>query len=398
MLSAPKHGPSVLSGLLVCGRCGHRMMVGYNNVTAQQTLRYSCHRDAIDYGEEKCQSLSGAVLESFVVERLLQAVSPASLELSLAATLDIQRERKQLDDHWQQRRTRSSYEVEQARRQYAAVDPDHRLVARELERRWDESLRADEQLQVDYARFTRDCPTQLSWFEREQILALATDLPSLWHANSTTPEDRQTIARLLLEQVTVTVEGNTDRIEVELRWAGGFVSRHTLTRPVQTYEQLSNYDELVARVEKLHGESKTLSEIAATLNAEGFHPPKRTTEFTKGMLSRFLRERGVRSGPLPRSVTCEQHRATDEWWLADLASELEMPIATLHRWQRVGWVTSRKVSAAGGRWAIYAGTDELDRLRRLRDCPRGWPQPYPTELTTPEPKKDDPKNDGQQQR
>ncbi len=95
----------------------------------------------------------------------------------------------------------------------------------------------------------------------QQILALAQDLPALWHADSTTPEDRQTIARLLLEQVTVTVEGNTDRVDVELRWAGGFVSRHTLIRPVQTYKQLSNYDELVARVEALRAERKTLSEI-----------------------------------------------------------------------------------------------------------------------------------------
>jgi hypothetical protein len=327
--------------------------------------------------------LSGAVLESFIGERLLQAVSPASLELSLAASADIEQERKQLDEHWQQRLTRARYEVEQARRQYAAVDPDHRLVARELERRWDETLRADEQLQADYVHFQRECPTQLSTQEREQILALARDLPGLWHTDTTTPEDRQTIARLLLEQVTVTVEGNTDRVDVELRWAGGFVSRHTLYRPVQTYEQLSNYDELVRRIDTLHAERKTLSEIAATLNAEGFHPPKRSPRFTKGILSCFLREHGVRTGALPRSVTNEHHLQANEWWLADLAAELSMPIATLHRWQRVGWVTSRKVTMAGSRWAIYADADELLRLRRLRDSPRGWPQPYPTALITP---------------
>jgi DNA invertase Pin-like site-specific DNA recombinase len=389
MLSAPRHGPSVLSGLLVCGHCGHRMLVGYGNTggaSGKKTLRYSCQRDAIDYGAEKCQSLSGAVLESFVVERLLQAVSPASLELSLTATADIERERKQLDDHWQQRLGRSRYEVEQARRQYAAVDPDHRLVARELERRWDEALRADEQLQADYTRFACECPTHLSPQERDQILSLAKDLPALWHADSTTPQDRQTIARLLLEQVTVTVEGNTDRVDVELRWVGGFLSRHTLTRPVQTYEQLSNYDELVARIDALRAQRKTLSEIATTLNTEGFHPPKRSRQFTKAILSGFLRNRGVRTGPLPRSVTDEQHLEPDEWWLADLAAELTMPIATLHRWRRVGWVTSRKVAAAGGRWAIYGDAHELHRLRRLRDSPRGWPQVYPTELTTPKPK------------
>ncbi len=382
-LAAPRHGPSVLAGLVVCGRCGHRMLVGYGNPTGQGTLRYSCLREAIDYGTQACQSLSGAALESFVIERLLQAVSPASLELSLAASADIERERQQLDDHWRQRLARSHYEVEQARRQYAAVDPDHRLVARELERRWDAALRADEQLQADHGRFTRECPTQLAPGEREQIAALAEDLPALWHAGSTTFQDRQMIARLLLEQVTVTIEGDTDRVDVELRWAGGFISRHAQTRPVQTYEQLSNYEALVARIDALRAQHKTLSEIAATLNAEGFHPPKRTRHFTKGILSGFLREREARTGTLPQNMHIHQHLRVGEWWLADLAAELKIPIATLHRWQRVGWVSSRKVAAARGRWAIHADADELLRLRRLRDSPRGWPQPYPQELITP---------------
>ena len=386
LLAAPRHGPSVLAGLVVCGRCGHRMLVNYTNVSTSRTLRYSCQRDAIDYGAARCQSLSGVVLESFVVERLLQAVAPASLELSLAATEDLERERQQLDDHWQQRLTRSRYQVEQARRQYAAVDAEHRLVARELERRWEEALRADEQLQADYVLFQRDCPRPLTSDEREQILALSKDLPALWHAATTTPEDRQAVARLLLEQVTVTVEGNTDRVEVELCWVGGYVSRHTLFRPVQTYKQLSTYDELVSRIDALRAEGKTLSEMAMTLNAEGFRPPKRSLSFTKGILSAWLRERGVGTGSRPRSVTDEHHLEANEWWLADLAGQLAMPTATLHRWQRVGWVRSRKVTAAGGRWAIYADADELLRLGRLRDSPRGWPDPYPRELITPKPR------------
>lgn len=386
LLASPRHGPSVLAGPVVCGRCGRRMMVGYNNVQAKKTLRYSCLRGAVDYGEERCQSLSGEALETSVVERLLHAVSPAVLELSLAATEAVERERKQLDAHWRQRLTRSRYEAEQARRHYAAVDPDHRLVARELERRWDEALRSAEQLEADYARFQQDSPAQLSPDEREQVFALAEDLPALWGAESTTPEDRQTIARLLLEQVTVTVEGATDRVDAELRWAGGFVSRHALTRPVQTYEQLSNYHELVARIDTLRVHRKTLSQIAVTLNAEGFHPPKRASRFTKGMVSGFLRERDARAGRAPCGDTDPLLEA-NEWWLADLASALSMPIATLHRWRRVGWLTSRKVAQAKGRWAIDADAEELDRLRRLRDAPRGWPQPYPNELITPKPKR-----------
>jgi hypothetical protein len=103
--------------------------------------------------------------------------------LSLAATEYIERERTQLEDHWQQRLTRSRYEVKQTRRQYAAVDPVHRRVARELERRWDEALRADDQLQADYARFQQESPTQLSPQERAQIPWLAQDLTSLWVAD-----------------------------------------------------------------------------------------------------------------------------------------------------------------------------------------------------------------------
>ena len=378
---APRHGPSVLAGLLVCGRCGYRMLVEYANVSSQKTLRYTCDRYQIEYAGEACQSLSGAALESFVVDRLLQAVSPASLQLSMAASKDIERERQILDDHWQQRLVRSQYEVEQARRQYAAVDPDHRLVAHELERRWNEALHADEQLQADYTRFRKDSPVQLSTEEREQVRALAHDLPALWHADSTTPEDRQTIARLLLDQVVVNVEGNTERVDVELRWSGGFCSHHTLIRPVQTYKQLSNYDELVTRIKTLRARGKTLAEIASTLNEEGFHPPKRASRFTKGMVCCFLREQQAQAGV--RSTLNKSHLEADEWWLADLAAELSIPIVTLHRWRRVGWVKSRKVSTDRSRWVIYADADELARLRRLRDARRGWPEPYPKELTTP---------------
>jgi hypothetical protein len=386
LLSAPRHGPSVLAGLVGCGRCGRRMLVG-NSVaggpSSAKTLRYTCQRDALDYGTERCQSLSGAALETLVVERLLQAVAPASLELSLAAAEDIERERRQLDEHWRQRLARSRYDVEQARRQYAAVEPEHRLVARELERRWDDAIRAEEHLQVDYKQFQQENPSQLAPHEREQIRALAQDLPALWAADSTTPEDRQAIARLLLEQVVVTVEGESDRADVELRWAGGFVSRHALARPVQAYEQLANYQELVARVETLRTERKTLAEIAATLNAEGFRPPKRASQFTKGMVSRFLLERQARRGTRTPRLPDVRHLEANEWWLANLACELSMPIATLHRWQRVGWVVARKVAAARGQWAITADAQELIRLRRLRDALHSWHRPYPPELTRP---------------
>ena len=170
-------------------------------------------------------------------------------------------------------------------------------------------------------------------------------------------------------------------MDLELQWSGAFKSQHTLIRPVATYAQLSNYDELVARVKALRAQRKTYAEIASALNAEGFHPAKRASKFSKAMVCAFLREQQAQDGIC--SGLSEQHLEADEWWLADLASKLSIPLVTLHRWRRVGWVTARKVTDGRSRWAIYADRAELDRLRRLRAERRGWPQPYPTELTTP---------------
>lgn len=383
-LSAPRSGPSVLAGLVECGRCGYRMLVSYAHGRSVSRLRYTCLREKIEYGGEMCQSLSGAVLDEFVSERLLQAVSPASLELSLTAVQDLEAERALLDTQWRQRLQRAAYDADLARRRYAAVDPENRLVACELERRWEDSLRAHETLQAEYARYQRETPTQLTASEREQIRALSDDLRSLWRAESTTPQDRQTIARMLLERVVVAVEGDTDRVDVVLHWTGGFTSRHLLFRPVQKYAQLSNYAQLAERIDGLRAAGRTRTEIAAALNEEGFRPPKRTDHFTAGMLTNLLRERGLCEGPLPRSVADEEQLLPDEWWLCDLARRLSMPIATLHRWRRVGWVTSRKVVAAGGRWALFADAAELTRLQTLRSTPRsGLDGPYPPELITP---------------
>lgn len=386
-LSAPRHGPSVLAGLVVCGRCGHRMLVSYANVrknSRTNSLRYSCQREAIDYGGDLCQSLSGESLETFVIARLLQVVEPASLEVSLAAVEDIQCERERLHSHWKQRLSRSRHKVEIARKSYAAVDAENRLVAKELERRWEEALREQEQLNVEYDRFQTSTPAKLSDDERQEIKSLSDCLPQLWNAETTTAEDRCAIARMLIDEVVVTIEGESERMDLDIHWKGGFGSHHAMRRPVRTYEQLSYYDELLSRIKTLLDEGRTLSSIAERLNAEGYQPPKRSSQFSAGILTRFLRDRGIRTGPLPKSVTEENHLQADEWWLSDLAAELSMPIATLYTWQRAGWITSHKV-AATGRWSVYADAEELTRLKKLRTHRRGWPNPYPQNLITPKP-------------
>jgi hypothetical protein len=337
----------------------------------------------VEYAEPLCQGLAGRVLVVLVAAQVLAALEPAALELSLAAADDVQQERARLHRNWQQQVERARYQTERARRQYDAVEPENRLVVRELERRWEETLKEQRHLEEEYARFGRNQPAGLSASEREQIRALAQDLPALWHAPSTTAADRQRIVRLLVEEVIVTVRGESEWVDVTIRWAGGYSSGHKLVRPVQRYQQLADYGRLLNRIDELRKAGRTLAEVAERLNHEGFHPPKRSPTFTQGVLAGLLAKRG-RTGPRPRAVLEPGVLGEHEWMLTDLARKLEMPQPTLHRWVRVGWVHARKLHTPGGHWVIWADADELDRLTHLRTCPRGWSdEPVLSQLTKP---------------
>lgn len=375
-------GASLLAGLLVCGRCGRNMSVGYSG----KHLRYTCQRGAIDYGEDLCQSLAGRDLDESIGRLLLEAIRPASLEVSLAAESDIAKQRADNDRQWKHRLERIDYETELARRSYAAVDPEHRLVARQLENRWEEKLSEQETLHQEYRRFTLDQPSELSASEREQIHSLSDNIESLWRAMTTTAEDRQTIARLLLDRVAVLVNPANEQMEVDVHWVGGFNSHHQESRPVDSYKQLSNYAELVARIVELQSAGTSSAEIAVCLNAEGYRPPKRSKTFDKWMVTRLLAGLRLERGDAGKSLQDRTHLTANEWWLSELAMELKMPVATLHRWIRVGWVRARKVVQARGQWSIHADAPELERLSKLRDYRRGWGEAKtPIELTTPGP-------------
>jgi len=380
-----RHGPSLLGGLLVCARCGRHLLVGYTN--AGRGLRYSCLRGRIDYGEPVCQSLSGQRLDALVSAQVLSVLEPAALELHLAAAADLAQERRRLHQHWQQQLERARYEAERAARQYQAVEPENRLVARALERRWEEALAEQTRLTEEYERFCRSQPAALSVAEQEHIRSLARDIPQLWHADTTTAAERQRIIRFLIEQIEVRVQGETDQVELAIRWAGGFISQHRLARAVQTYEQLVDYPRLRARIAELRAEGQSMVAVTERLNQEGFRPPKRASRFSPAMVGGFL-AKGGRSGPRPAALSAKGLLQKGEWLLTDLARHLRMPSATLHRWRQVGWVHARKLPVPGGHWALWADAAELKRLTRLRGHHRPRrDQPIPAELTTPKARK-----------
>lgn len=326
-MGAPRDGDSLLTGLIFCGRCGRRMLVSYPGVLKR--ARYSCQRGAIEYAEPACQSLAGQGLDELIARLVLTVLEPAALELSLGAGEDLRRERERLDRHRRQRLERARYEADRAARQYHAVEPENRLVVRELERRWEQALAAVREVEEEYDRFRRDQPAELTPDDRGMIMSLASDIPALWGAGTMTASDRRVVVRHVVERVEVAVQGETEWAEVVVHWSGGFVSRHEVRRPVRRIEQLRDHAALMDRVLELHQAGRTSGEIADRLNAEGFRPAKRRETFNGSMVRQMLSRR-LRSSRRPRDLTEASPLKDDEWWLTDLALELGMPTPTVH--------------------------------------------------------------------
>jgi DNA invertase Pin-like site-specific DNA recombinase len=370
-LGVVRCGPSLLSGLLICGRCGRRMATQYtNNGTG---LRYVCARQMMDYAEPLCQSLTGTMLDAAIGRLVLEALQPAALEISLQVAADLAAERAREHAQWQQRLERAASTAQRAERQYQAVEPENRLVARTLERQWEEALAAQAALAVDYERFRTSAPNPLSEAERTAIRRLAADIPALWEAPTTTAAERQAIVRQLIERVVVTVRDDTEQVPMEVHWAGGHRTTTEIIRPVARFEQLSYYPDLLARVVALQGQGLSCIAIAERLNAEGWHPPKRRDTFNAPMVAHLLARKGLYTGSPKQRASAELSLAPEEWTLSDLALALDMPAITLFSWIGRGWVRARQVLQAGRtRWLVWADAQECERLRARRTAPRGW--------------------------
>jgi len=204
-------------------------------------------------------------------------------------------QRQQLYRHWAQRLERAHYQAGRASRQYPAVESENRLVARTLEKQWEIALAEEEGLKAEYAELLAGQPPALSARECEEIRRLADDIPALWQAATTTAEDWQAIVRQRVERVVVTVEGESERVDVRIHWRGGTGTRFGLARPVARLEQLSYYPQLLARSLALHGEGHPHATIAAQLNAEGWRPAKRRDTFTAAMAGNLLARAGAGS-------------------------------------------------------------------------------------------------------
>jgi hypothetical protein len=383
-VGAPRPGPALLTGLVVCGLCGQRLQVVYERSKSGLIGRYCCIRRRTTYGEPRCQQMAAAFVDDFVVDKVLSALAPAALELSIEAARHIEARRAEVDRIWRQRLERAEIAADRAARCYRLAEPENRLVVRQLEREWEETLTAQATLSEDYERYRRTQPSRLTAAELTAIRALADDLPALWRAETTTTTDRKRLLRCVVNQIEVAAEGASEKVHAEIVWAGGARTGADLVRPVARLDQLSYYPRLTEQIQTLAASGLTATQIADHLAAEGLRPPRQGPRFNPGQIQHLIRRLGVRPGQEKDRRTAGGELGEHEWWLAALARKIDMPVATLFGWLQRGWITGRQDDRPPHRWIITADPDEIERLRALRQIPdrlrkrRQWINDAPT--------------------
>ena len=154
---------------------------------------YICHRLTISYGAPACQSIPGKAIDQYISASVLSAKEPAALELSLRAISQLETERTELDNLWQQRLERADFEAKRAERHYQCVEPENRLVARRLAQSWEEKLVEQKRVEEEYKRFSSQQSNQLSEEEIALLRQLSQDIPALWQSDTTTNSQRKEI-------------------------------------------------------------------------------------------------------------------------------------------------------------------------------------------------------------
>ena len=348
----PREGPALLQGIVICGRCGTRMTVGYFRRRERLLPEYRCQREGIELAMAKCQRIAGDALDQAVGELLMEVVSPLALEVALSVNEELQGRADEADRLRRQQVERARYEADLAQRRYLRVDPDHRLVADSLEAEWNHKLRALAAAQEDYDR-QRQADQVLDPDKRAQILALATDFPRLWRNPRTPDRERKRMVRLVLEDVTLHRQEQT--ILAHVRFRGGATRTLTVPVPPKVWQTWQTPPEVVEEIDRLL-DTHTDSQIAVHLNSGAFRPG-RTSSFTSWMVMNIRHHYG-----LTDLFTRLRHRGlltADE-----MAGRLGVSRQTVAVWRRSGKLVAQRFNDKGA--CLYEPPDE--------NAPMKWAQ------------------------
>jgi hypothetical protein len=324
------------------------------------TPSYECTQVHKQQGGRTCQFVRGDGVDAAVARLFLEAVRPAQLEVSLATLEQIEDQARQVERQWQLRLERARYEADLARRRFVAVDPDNRLVARTLERDWNEKLGAVEYLEREHGSVAAGGAVRLSPDERQRILGLAEDLPALWHAPTTAPAERKQLLRLLVRDVTLTKEAAAIRVAV--RWQTEVCTMVEVPRPPRSCDARRTPAPVVERVRALaptHGDGR----IAAVLNAAGMTSGT-GRPFTATRVQWIRYAHGIAGGcPEGPGRVVEGRRGDGRYSTRAAADLLNVDIATV-----MAWCKARRLDGAQARphgpWWVVLTPEVIAELRK----------------------------------
>jgi DNA invertase Pin-like site-specific DNA recombinase/predicted DNA-binding transcriptional regulator AlpA len=345
---AVREGAALLQGLARCGHCGRRLHTHYRGRNAAPG--YHCPGKVLVEGRGAyCLNIGGIQIDAAVTAAFIAALEPAGLAATLAAAERLERDREAALKQWRLGVERAGYEAQRAERRYRAVDPDNRLVARGLEREWEECLRALDAAKAELKRREREQPRVISEAERNCLLALGPDLAAVWNAATTTPRDRKELLRTLIEEVTIAVDRDKAAACLTMRWKGGVLNEINLALPRSRPATVRTAEDTIALVRRLAVHYPD-SVIAGILNRQG-----RATayghRFTAGRVGNLRRHWGI--------PCCERTADTPEGELMTIrqaAITLGVAPSTIHRLLNDGIIPGEQLTP-GAPWRIRLTED-----------------------------------------
>jgi Recombinase zinc beta ribbon domain/Recombinase/MerR HTH family regulatory protein len=326
-----REGPALLQGLAICGRCGRRMTVRYHQRRGVEVPDYQCVGESIQAGAPRCLTVPGAGVDTAIGQLLLHTVTPLALDVALTVQAELEARSDEADAMRRSHIERARHRAELARRRYLAVDPDNRLVADSLEADWNDALRQLQTAQDYYDRATT-AATALSHEHKDRIRALAGDFPALWSDPATPQPERKRLARLLIEDVTLT---KTNQIHLHVRFRGGQTTSLTIPIPPTGWKARQTDPHTFALLDRLL-DDHTDAETADALNAAGRRSGERKA-FTR-LIVLHLR----RAHQLPSHA--ERLRARGLLTMDEIAGRLGVHRSTIKAWRRAGLLVSHKAN------------------------------------------------------
>jgi DNA invertase Pin-like site-specific DNA recombinase len=349
---AVREGAALLQGIAICGRCGRKLNVFYSG--RRSSPGYQCPGDTIVNGRGKhCMRIGGRKIDEAVTSAFLASLSPAGMESAIQAAEMLEKEHGKSARQWRLQVERAQYEAQLAERRYRAVDPDNRLVARNLEAEWERCLCAAQDAQDELDRREHERPRTLSPKEREGILALGADLERVWSAPPVTDRDRKELLRTLLEEVIVNVNPETREANLVLRWRGGLTSKLCVTpqraRPAPNRTPEETVD-LVRRLAAHYPDAV----IAGILSRQG-------RKTSTGLSFNVTRVNALRSSRgIPRYRPPAEPPEGEILNVREAAKILEVSPGTIHRYLNDGLIPGEQLTP-GAPWRIRI-TEELRSL------------------------------------